>query len=60
MKKAGFTNIKLEKEKDLIFGWISKNGEVSSVTINGKSSFSDGDWFKKDAVIRIKYHTYKK
>lgn len=60
LKKAGFTNIKLEKEKDLIFGWISKNGEVSSVTINGKSSFSDGDWFRKDAVIRIKYHTYKK
>ena len=60
LKKAEFTNIKLEKEKDLIFGWISKNGEVSSVTINGKSSFSDGDWFKKDAVIRIKYHTYKK
>lgn len=59
-KKDGFTNIKLEKDRDLFLGWISKDGEVSSITINGKSSFSDGDWFKKDVVIRIKYHTYKK
>jgi hypothetical protein len=60
LKRDGFTNIKLEKDRDLILGWISKNGEVSSVTINGKSSFSKGDWFRKDVIIRIRYHTYKK
>jgi hypothetical protein len=59
-ESAGFNNIKLDENKDLIFGLISKKGEVESVTINGDKEFSEGEWFPADATVKITYHAYKK
>ncbi len=55
---AGFTNIKVEAVTDLIFGWLTEDGEVESVSINGESSFSKDDWYPIDVEILITYHTF--
>lgn len=57
-KSAGFDNIELIQKDDLIVGIFAKEGTVDSVTINGHSSFSNGDWFPADAVVKITYHTF--
>lgn len=54
-KNAGFTNIKTEILYDIILGWTDE-GEVESVSINGKTDFKRGDVFSKDAAIVITYH----
>jgi uncharacterized Zn finger protein (UPF0148 family) len=59
LRAAGFTNIDLVKDEDLVLGWLHEEGEVESVSINGESSFVEGEWFPKDAVVRITYHTFK-
>jgi len=57
-ESAGFTNIDIVPEEDLVFGWLTEDGEVESVTINGSDDFSSGDWYHKEAVIKIIYHTF--
>ena len=58
--QSGFVNIKYEIEYDLINGWITKDGSVKEVSINGNSKYSLEDVFRPDAEIIITYHTYKK
>lgn len=58
LEDAGFTNIKTEAIDDLITGWLTKDGEIERISIDGNSSFSEGDRFKENAVVRIKYHTF--
>ncbi len=58
LTKEGFTNIKTEKKEDLILGWLTKDGEVESVSINGVTVFSSGSRFLPDAEIIITYHTF--
>ncbi len=60
LENAGFVNITLKPEYDLITGWITKDGSVESVTINGDDSFSTLDSYRPDAEIIIVYHTFKK
>ena len=55
----GFTNIVLLPQKDLIRGWLTKNGATAGVSINDKSSFTTKDKFRSDARIVITYHTFK-
>lgn len=55
----GFTNIALLPKKDLIKGWIIKDGEVESITVNGKEKFKKNEKFKSDVRIVITYHTFK-
>lgn len=54
----GFENIKTQKLEDLITGWLTKEGEIEQISINGDSKFSEGDYFSKDAIITIIYHTF--
>lgn len=58
-QNAGFKNIELQKQKDLGFFDRKKEGNVISVSINGNSNFSKGDWFPKNAKIKITYHARK-
>lgn len=58
-ENAGFKNIELQKQKDLGFFDRKKDGNVISVSINGDSSFTEGDWFPEDAKIKITYHARK-
>lgn len=60
LEKAGFTNITAEPLGDLITGWVSDEGEVKSVAINGRTSFSSGESYPKDATIRIVYHSFSR
>ncbi len=59
-KDAGFTNIKTEIIDDLITGWLTKDGEIEKISIDGDSSFSEGDRFKDNAEVIITYHTFPK
>ena len=56
-ENSGFQNIKYEKHDDVIFGFKHDVGEVESVSIGGKFSFSEGELFPYDSTVRIKYHT---
>ena len=59
-KSNGFKNIKTEKIEDLIAGWITKDGEVKEVSVNGNVDYSADKWISADAEVIIKYHTFKK
>lgn len=57
-ENTGFTNITLNVEYDIITGWITSDGEVKSVTINGDRKFDYHDEYRLDAEIVITYHTF--
>lgn len=54
----GFTNIVLDPIDDLIFGWLTKDGDVEEVAINGNTSFAKGDEARASDKIVIRYHTF--
>lgn len=58
LKDAGFTNIKTTKIEDLITGWITEDGSIEKVTIDGKEDFESGEFFPNDVRINIAYHTF--
>lgn len=55
----GFTQIYTSPINDLITGWITKNGSVEKVEINGSNSYKKNTTFKYDVNITIFYHTFK-
>ena len=59
LNDAGFTNIKTEKIEDLVTGWLKKDGQIESVSINGETEFSEGQELPKNAKITVIYHTFK-
>lgn len=59
-KDAGFINVKTNIIYDIITGWVTDDGEVKSVTINGDEDFDTYDEYRPDAEVVITYHTYKK
>ncbi len=58
LELAGFTNIETEIMDDLITGWLTEDGSVEKVSINGDTEFSAGDQFPMDAIVKITYHTF--
>ncbi len=59
-KNAGFVNIILEAEPDLITGWITKNGSIESISVNGETSFDGYASYRPDVPVVIIYHTFSK
>ena len=59
-EEAGFANIKTEILYDLITGWITDDGEVKSVSIDGNMKFEMDAKYRPDVEIVITYHTFKK
>lgn len=57
LEDAGFTNIKTEPVYDIYFGFLVSESELKAVTVDGKSSFSKGDIFQRDAEVIITYHS---
>ena len=55
LEDAGFTNITTEILYDIVWGWTAE-GEVKSVSIDGRTDYEKGEVFKKDAPIVITYH----
>ena len=59
LENMGFSNIETATKNDLVTGWITKDGEVYKVSINGDTDFDEGDIFPEDAKIVVTYHTFK-
>ena len=57
---AGFANIKVIVEYDIITGWLTDDGDIESVVINEDKKFYEGDSYRADAEVVITYHTLKK
>jgi len=54
----GFTNIDTEILEDLITGWITKDGEVESVSVDYDVDYSANEWYPNDVEVIITYHTF--
>lgn len=57
-QKRGFINIKTETIEDLITGWLTKDGEVERVMIDGDENYSADSLYPKDVEVIIEYHTF--
>ena len=60
LKSMGFTNITLYRNNDLFNGWVTKEGSIASITINGGDSFESTDSFYYDVPIVIIVNTFKR
>lgn len=54
----GFINIDTEKIEDLVTGLLTKDGQIEEVSIDGKTIFSQNDFFFIDVPVIIRYHTF--
>lgn len=54
----GFTNIRFEVLDDLIIGFLTKDGEVESVSVDGDTDYSADDWYPADVEVVITYHSF--
>ena len=54
----GFVNIVSEPIEDLIFGFMTKDGEIEEIIVDGKTEFKSYDVVAFDAKIVIRYHTF--
>lgn len=59
-EKAGFTEITLKPIEDVKIGLFTKDGEVESVTIDGKDTFKKTTVFNAGSEVIITYHTKEK
>ena len=57
-KKAGFTDVVVKKDEDLIFGFVHFDGEVEEIQIGKTTNFKKGASFSKNDKVTITYHTY--
>ncbi|WP_416728771.1 DUF4839 domain-containing protein [Fictibacillus sp. JL2B1089] len=57
-KEKGFKNISTKKQEDLITGWLTKEGEVESVSVDGDTDYSSDEWYSNDVEVVITYHTF--
>lgn len=55
---AGFTNVQIERIEDLVTGWLTKDGQIAQVTINGDAEFTKGQRFEKNVIIKVVFHTF--
>lgn len=58
-ENAGFINITINVEYDIISGWFTEDGEVKSVTIDGDGKYGYYDEYRLDAEVVITYHTLR-
>ena len=56
LENRGFTNIKMKPTKDWSTGWLSDEGTVKKVSIDGETTFSEDSMFFSDVEIVIHYH----
>lgn len=58
LTSAGFTSIETKALGDLKTGWLKDPGEIKEVSIDGQTSFGEGDSFPTGAAIVISYHSF--
>lgn len=59
LEERGFTNIKTQGMQDLKTDWMSQDGTVDKVTVDGETGFSADIAFPLDVEIVIYYHSFK-
>lgn len=59
-QELGFTEIYERPIKDLITGWITKDGSVENIYIANSDSFKKNSSYEYDVKIVIEYHTFKR
>ena len=57
LKGIGFNNIKIKPIYDIYFGVFAKEGDTSSVSINGNKDFKRGDIFSSQDEVIVAYHS---
>lgn len=57
-EEKGFTNIQVEPIDDLITGWLTKDGEVEDVSVDGDVKYSSDRWYPNSVTVVIRYHTF--
>ena len=55
----GFTNITVYRNDDLFNGWITKEGSIESISINGNETFEATNQYYYNAPIVIVVNTFK-
>ncbi len=60
LQELGFTEIYEKPIRDLVTGWVKKDGAVEKVTIGEVYPFKKNSVFTYDTKIVIEYHTFKK
>lgn len=58
LQDAGFVNFSLECQKKAKKNWLSKEGAISKISVNGQTQFDKGEWFAEESLIRIAYYSY--
>ena len=58
LTNSGFTNIKAVPVEDLITGWLTKDGEIESISIDGDTDFISGRKYDPGVEVEIQYHTF--
>jgi hypothetical protein len=44
--------------EDLITGWLTNDGEVESVSVDGDKDYSPDVWYSNNVKVVITYHTF--
>ncbi len=57
-ESKGFINIQTEPLYDLVIGWLTKDGEVEEVSVDGDKDYSPDKWYQNDVEVVITYHTF--
>lgn len=57
-ENAGFTNVQTKVIDDLVFGWLTKDGEIEEVLVDGYATFSTDSRYPADIEIVVSYHTF--
>lgn len=60
LQELGFTEIYEKPIRDLVTGWVKKDGAVEKITIGEDYPFKKNSVFPYDVEITIEYHTFKK
>ncbi len=60
LRDAGFSVIKLTAQHKGKKGFLSKEGEISHISISGQTQFEEGEWFGEKSEITITYLTFDK
>lgn len=60
LSSLGFTEVHTSPIKDLVTGWLTKDGSVEKIVVNGSNSFRKNSVFKFDEIITVYYHTFNK
>lgn len=59
LKNMGFTRVKAVALEDLTRGIIHKDRTVDEISIAGKTKFSVGEIYAKNAEVIVSYHSFK-